>query len=152
MLTHLSRSCRQHRGCGRETGRCEGLLSCRQHLQEALSHVWGWGDAGFSSERAQLWEVGPSFFPAPDSPPRKVILRARKERWSFRKNHVLLRAEGVIMLKHGVEEMTGHRAKSRGLGSRELCRKPSSTCHQALDLELETCFSEQPTGRPSTVR
>lgn len=76
----------------------------------------GDSDAGFSLELAQLWEVGASLFLAPGIPPRKVILRPRKEKWSFRKNHALLRAEGMTMPKHGVEEMIGHRARSGGPG------------------------------------
>lgn len=95
--------------------------------------------------------MGASLFPALGIPLRKVILRTRKERWSFRANHVLRRAEGMLMLKHGVEEMIGHRAKSRGLGSREVCGKPSIVCKQACDLALGTSFSEHSRGRPSTV-
>lgn len=43
--------------------------------------------------------------------------------------------------------MIGHRARSRGLDSGEVCRKPSSTCNQALDLKLETSFSVRPIRR-----
>lgn len=71
-----------------------------------------------------------------------MILRAMKEKWSFRENHALLRAEGIAMLKHSVEERIGYKARSRCLDSREVCRKPSRTCNQALDLESWTHISD----------
>lgn len=99
-------------------GSCEGLWWCLWQLTRSCRGPVGPGDsdAGFSLELAQLWEVGASLFLAPGIPPRKVILRPRKEKWSFRKNHALLRAEGMTMPKHGVEEMIGHRARSGGPG------------------------------------
>ena len=95
--------------------------------------------------------MGASLFSAPGIPLRKVILRTRKERWSFRMNHILCRTEGMLMLKHGMEEMIGQRAKSRGLDRRQVCRKPSIVYSQARDLALETSFSEHPTGKHLTV-
>lgn len=46
-----------------------------------------------------------------------------------------------------VWEMIGHRARSRSLDSGEICRKPSSSCNQALDLKPEASFSVCPTRR-----
>lgn len=91
--------------------------------------------------------MGVSLFPAPGIPLKKVSLGTRKERWSFRKNHALLRAEGMIKLKRGVEDTIGHRARSKDLDSGGGCRKPRHTCNQALDLDLETSFPEHLTGR-----
>lgn len=62
-------------------------------------------------------------------------------------NRTLLRAEGMINLKHGGKDMTGHRARNKVLGSGEGCRKPRGTCHQVLDLEFETSSLEGLTGR-----
>ena len=39
------------------------------------------------------------------------------------------------MLKHSVEDRVGYKARGRYLDSREVCRKSSRTCNQALDLE-----------------
>ena len=73
---------------------------------------------------------------------KKVSLGTRKEWWSLIKNHALLRAQGKIKLKHGVEEMIRCRARSKDLESGEGCRKPRHTCSQALDLDLVTSFSD----------
>lgn len=100
------------------------------------------GDACFSLELAHPWKTGTFLFPAPGIPLKKVSLGTRKEWWSLRKNHALLRAEGKIKFKHGVEEMIRRRARSKDLESGEGCRKPRHTCSQALDLELVTSFSD----------
>ena len=91
--------------------------------------------------------MGTSLFPAPGIPLKKVSLGTRKEWWSFRKNHALLRAEGMVKLKRGVEDMIGHRARSKDLDSGGGCRKLRRTCNQALDLDLETSFPEHLTRR-----
>lgn len=108
---------------------------------------WGWCDACFSLELAQLWEVGASLFPALGFPLKKVSLGIRKTWWSIRKNRALLRAEGMTVLKHGMEDVIGHGARSQGLDSGRGCRKPRLTCNQALDLDLQTSFPEHLTGR-----
>lgn len=71
--------------------------------------------------------------PCPRHSPKESDSQNQEKTWSFRKNHVLLRAEEMIMLKHGVREMIGYKARSRGLDSGEVCRRPSRTCSQALD-------------------
>lgn len=90
-------------------------------------------------------EGGRFSFPCPRHSPEES--EPWKERWSFRKNHVLLRAEEMIKLKRGVEDTIAHRARSKDLDSGGGCRKPRRTCNQALDLDLETSFPEHLTGR-----
>lgn len=55
------------------------------------------------------------------------------------------------MLKHDVEEMIGYKAKSRGLDSGLIGRRPSRTYSQALDLEFGHLSQTVPPKGPLLV-
>lgn len=55
------------------------------------------------------------------------------------------------MLKHGVGEVIGYKARSRGLDREEVCRRPSRTCFQALDLGFGHLSQTAPQKGPFLV-